>query len=101
MEEEKFTETYVCLDLAELIIALSLWPLSVSNGYKGLIPGPTSHDGIIIENSKTDTSRASADPVENMQKLLATKDAQWKPYWSDNMVCYGPGGLGTYSTIKA
>ena len=66
MEDGKITETYVYLGHAELIIALSLWPLSVSNGYEGLIPGPASHDGIISENSKTDTSRASADLFDNI-----------------------------------
>ena len=29
------------------------------------------------------------------------KDAQWKPYWSDNLVLYGLGWLGTYSKIEA
>ena len=79
MEDGKITETYVYLGLAELIIAFSLWPLSVSNVYEGLIPEPASHDGIIIENSKTDTSRTSADLVDDMLKRQATKDVRWKP----------------------
>ena len=90
MEDGKITETYVYLGLAELITALSLWLLSVSKGYEGLIPGPASHDGVLIENSKTDTSRASSDLVEDMLKRLATKDAQWKSYWSDNIVLVWP-----------
>ena len=101
MEDGKITETYVYLGLAELIIALGRWPLASSSGYEGLVPGPASHDGILIEGSEPDISRASADLVEGMLKRLATKDAQWKPYWSNNMVWYGPGGLGTYSTIDA
>ena len=35
-----------------------------------------------------------------MLKRLATENAEWKPYWDDNMVWYGPGGLGTYATVK-
>ena len=95
MEDGKITETYVYLGLAELIIALGRWPLASSSGYEGLVPGPASHDGIFIESSEPEISRASADLVEGMLKRLATKDAQWKPYWSNNMVWYGPGGLGT------
>jgi predicted ester cyclase len=101
MEDGKITETYVYLGLAELIIALGRWPLASSSGYEGLVPGPATHDGILIESSEPDISRASADLVEGMLKRLATEDAQWKPYWSNNMVWYGPGGLGTYSTIHA
>ena len=66
MEVGKITEPYVYLGLAELIIALSLWLLTVSNGYEALITGIASHDGLIIENSRTDTSTGSADLVENM-----------------------------------
>ena len=37
MENGKITETYVYLGLAELIIALELWPLSPSKGYDCLL----------------------------------------------------------------
>ena len=101
MENGKIVETHVYLGLAELIIAIGRWPLSPSKGYEGLVPGPAMHDGVLKEESDPLTSRSSADLVEGMLKRLATEDAQWKPYWSDNMVWYGPGGLGTYATIDA
>ena len=101
IENGEITETYVYLGLAELIIASGLWPLSPSKGYEGVVPGPATHDGVVTEEPNPLTSRASADLVEGMLKRLATEDAQWKPYWSDNMVWYGPGGLGTYATIDA
>ena len=61
MENGKITETYVYLGLAELIIAMSLWPLSASNGYERIVPGPATHDGVLIEEPNASTSRASAD----------------------------------------
>ena len=73
MEDGKITETYVYLGLAELIIALGRWPLASSSGYEGLVPGPATHDGILIESSEPDISRASADLVEGMLKRLATE----------------------------
>ena len=79
IEDGKITATYVYLGLAELIIALGLWPVSVSQGYAGVTPGPAYHDGVLIENSKTDTSRTSADLVDDMLKRQATKDVRWKP----------------------
>lgn len=101
MDGGQITESYVYLGLAELIIATGLWPLSPSHGYEGVVPGPATHDGVLMEKSDPVTSRASADLVEGMLKRLATEDAQWKPYWHDNMVWYGPGGLGSYTTINA
>jgi hypothetical protein len=53
MENGKITETYVYLGLTELITALGRWPLASSSGYEGLVPGPATHDGILIESSAT------------------------------------------------
>ena len=101
MEEGNIVETYVYLGLAELIIAIGKWPLALSQGYEGVVPGPATHDGVLINESNPKTSRASADLVEGMLKRLATENAEWKPYWDNNMVWYGPGGLGTYATVEA
>lgn len=101
MEDGRIVETHVYLGFAELIIALGLWQLAPSQGYEGVVPGPATHDGIIGVASDPTRSRASADLVEGMLKLLGTKDAAWRPYWDDRMVWYGPGGLGTYVTVGA
>lgn len=100
MDGGKIVETHVYLGFAELIIALGLWPLAPSQGYEGMVPGPATHDGIWVERSDPNVSRASADLVEGMLKRLATKDEAWRPYWDDRMVWYGPGGLGTYATVE-
>lgn len=99
MEDGKVVETHVYLGLAELIIALGLWPLALSQGYEGVVPGPATHDGIQIEPADPHRSRATADLVEGMLKELATEDEAWRPYWDERMVWYGPGALGTYATI--
>ena len=101
MEEGKVVESQVFLGFAELIIALGKWPLNVSQGYEGVVPGPATHDGVQDAPGDPTTSRASADLVEGMLKLLATEDEQWRPFWDERMVWYGPGGLGSYSTVDA
>jgi predicted ester cyclase len=101
MENGKIVESHVFLGFAELIIALGLWPLELSRGYEGVVPGPATHDGIIAGPSDPATSRASADLVEGMLKKLATKDEAWRPFWHERMVWYGPGGLGSYATVDA
>ena len=95
----QITESFVFLGFAELIIALGLWPLSQSQGYEGVVPGPATHDGVFYGPSDPANSRASADMVEGMLMQLASEDEKWKPYWDERMVWYGPGGLGSYSTI--
>lgn len=100
MEGGKIVETHVYLGFAELIIALGLWPLALSEGYEGVVPGPATHDGIQTEPADATRSRATADLVEGMLKELATEDEAWRPYWDDRMVWYGPGALGSYATIE-
>ena len=101
MENGKIVESHVFLGFAELIIALGLWPLDVSRGYEGVVPGPATHDGIVVGPSDIEASRASADLVEGMLKKLTTKDEAWRPFWQERMVWYGPGGLGSYATVDA
>ncbi len=101
MENGKIVESHVYLGFAELIIALGLWPLAKSQGYEGVIPGPATHDGIVMGPSDPIRSRASADLVESMLKKLTSEDEAWRPDWDDRMVWYGPGGLGSYATVDA
>ncbi len=101
MEAGRIVETHVYLGFAELIIALGLWPLAPSQGYEGVVPGPATQDGILRGASDPARSRQAADLVEGMLKKLATKDEAWRPYWDERMVWYGPGGLGSYSTVDA
>ena len=101
MEQGKVVESQVFLGFAELIIALGKWPLDTSKGYEGVVPGPATQDGVQATIGDPKASRASADLVEGMLKLLATEDEQWRPFWDERMVWYGPGGLGSYSTVEA
>ena len=101
MENGMIVESQIFLGLAELIIALGLWPLGESQGYEGVVPGPASHDGINLGFSDPEVSRETADLVENMLLNLASEDQAWRPYWDERMVWYGPGGFGSYSTVDA
>lgn len=101
MENGQIVESHVYLGFAELIIALGRWPLAKSQGYEGLVPGPATHDGIVVDPSDPVRSRASADLIEGMLKKLTTEDEAWRPDWHDRMVWYGPGGLGSYATVDA
>jgi predicted ester cyclase len=101
MESGKIVQSQVFLGLAELIIAMGRWPLEPSPGYEGLVPGPVTHDGIVLSSSDAATSRASGDLVEAMLMHLTSPDALWRKYWHDDMIWYGPGGFGSYVSVDA
>ena len=62
-------ESYIYLDIPEMMIACNQWPLDIgpghSRGYTGLIQGPASRDGVFIE---------AADPAEGQLSYQIVTD---------------------------
>lgn len=99
----KAVESYIYLDIPELMIACNEWPLKMgpglSRGYTGLIQGPATRDGVITKASDPSEGQRSYEIVTNMLNKLATKDEAWRPYWHENMMWYGPGAFGSFIGI--
>ena len=99
----KAVQSYIFLDIPELMIACSQWPLDIgpgqSRGYTGLIQGPASQDGVLKENCDPKEGQLSYQIVSDMLSKLATKDEAWRPYWHKDMMWYGPGAFGSFIGI--
>ena len=71
-------ESYIYLNIPELMIACNQWPLNIgsghSRGYIGLIKGPTSRDGVMIGDADPDEGKISYQIVTDMLGKLATKE---------------------------
>ena len=100
IENGQAVESYIYLDIPELMIACNQWPLDMgpgrSRGYTGMIQGPASRDGFLTEASDLNEGQISYQIVTEMLAKLATKDEAWRPYWHDNMMWYGPGAFGSF-----
>ena len=100
IENDRAVESYIYLDIPELMIACNQWPLDMgpghSRGYTGIIQGPASRDGFLTEASDPNEGQLSYQIVTDMLAKLATKDEAWRPYWHDNMMWYGPGAFGSF-----
>ncbi len=105
MESGKAVESYIFLDIPELMVAVGQWPIldspGLTRGFTGLIQGPASHDGILTAPQDPAESAKSYQMVTEMLAKLATKDEEWRPYWHDNMVWYGPGAFGSFVGIES
>ena len=90
IENGRTVESYIYLDIPELMIASNQWPLYLgpghSRGYTGLIQGPASRDGVQINSSDPVEGKQSYQIVTDMLDKLATKDEAWRPYWHKNMM---------------
>ena len=103
IEDGKAIESYIYLDIPELMIACNQWPLvmgpGLSRGYTGLIQGPASRDGVISTSPDPADGERSYQIVTEMLGALATNDEAWRPYWHENMMWYGPGAFGSFVGI--
>ncbi len=104
VEAGRAVESYIYLDLPELMIASGQWPRDIPSpatqpGYTGYLPGPETHDGCQWEDADENRSAASLDMVTDMLRQLATKDEAWRPYWHDDMLWYGPAAFGSFQGI--
>lgn len=104
MKDGKASQSYIFLDIPELMIARGVWPITsspgVDRGYTAHLPGPASSDGLRATSSVPAHSERSAQLVTDMLRGLATEDEAWRPYWHDNMMWYGPAAFGAFVGIE-
>ena len=103
IENGQAVESYVYLDIPELMIATGQWPIvespGVDRGYVGMLPGPASQDGLQWHENDPAVGHNSISFTTDMLRALATEDEAWRPYWHDNMMWYGPAAFGAFVGI--
>lgn len=103
MAQGAIVESYIYLDIPELMVACGQWPINIgpgeTPGYRGRVPGPASQDG---SRWPRDAARGaeSAAMVTEMLRKLNTPDEAWRPYWHPEMMWYGPGAFGTFAGVE-
>ena len=104
MENGRAVESYVFLDLPELMIATGQWPIAtgpgLARGHVGYLPGPARQNGIPLHESDPGESERSRTMVTDMLLKLATPDEAWRPYWHENMAWYGPAAFGAFLGVE-
>lgn len=104
MEQGRAIESYIFLDLPELMIACGCCSISESpgqhRGYTAYLLGPARQDGLIWSESDQDRSSSSYALVTDMLRNLATADEAWRPFWHDHMLWYGPAAFGSFVGIE-
>lgn len=101
VEAGAIVESYVHLDLIDLMRQAGVSPLPPSRGAEAIFPAPCGHDGIALDAADEAESAASLALVEAMiTGGLARYDRQslasmgMERYWTATMGWYGPSGIG-------
>lgn len=100
IEDGRIAQSRIILDLPDLMRQAGRLPLPPL-GTEMLFPGPATHDGVL---PRTGDGAASLDVVEGMLSDLHAFDPETfesrdqtgaRGYWSEDMLWYGPGGIGS------
>ena len=109
VENGKITRTGLFLDLIGLMIQAGVNPLPPATGQYFIYPGPRMHDGLLFEDAPEEegvkTLAAVNYMVEDLDKI--NKSGSLEPptakdlarSWNEDMIWYGPGGIGASYTI--
>lgn len=102
----KVTEARVLLDIVDLARQAGRRILPPSSGLEILVPGPAPHDGLLLGPTDPAAGTESLRITLAMFAGLAAYDGKrldsmdMPRHWHDNMMWYGPCGIGTSRGVK-
>lgn len=108
VENNTIIRTGLFIDLMGLMHQAGVYPLPPSTGVYYNYPGPRDHDGLLFEDAPEKEGQATLDLVNRMIKDLSTLNESGsmgcppellERTWTDNMLWYGPCGIGATYTI--
>lgn len=108
VENGKITKTGLWLDIIGLMHQVGINPLPPQTGASFVYPGPRKHNGLLFDEhdpaEAERTLKVLNTMIEDLSKLNQTANDRAGPEvmqknWHDDMVWYGPAGIGATYTI--
>ena len=108
IEEGKITETAMFFDIPHLMSQTGIKPFVYQTAAHLVQPGPKTHDGLLFNNQDHKEGKRTLNIIESM--VNDVKDWQnfdkkslikeLKQSWNDDMIWWGPEGIGATYTIE-
>jgi len=105
VEGGKITETAMYFDIPHLMMQAGLQPFPPQTAAHLVQPGPMTHDGLLRDPQPKEQSEQTLAAIEAMisdlgqwQLGLPLED-ELRRTWSENMIWWGPAGIGATYTI--
>jgi predicted ester cyclase len=108
VKDGKIVRSGFFCDIISVMQQVGINPLPIQTGASFIYPGPRTHDGIQLESQHPDESVKTLSVVNQMiddlNQLNLTGNDRYPPEvlancWHDDMVWYGPAGIGATYTI--
>lgn len=108
LDEDKIAETALFIDIIRLMQQAGLDPVPSQTAARITQPGPHTHDGLCLELHDPKEGTATLELLERMVSdlsILNQSDELCPPEtlaktWHDDMIWYGPAGIGAAYTIR-
>ena len=108
IQNSKITEVAMFFDIPHLMLQAGIKPFPSETGISLVQPGPLTHDGLMFNEQDPNEGNKTLEIIENMindvKVWTSTSRAslidELKKSWNDNMVWWGPTGIGSTYTIE-
>lgn len=105
VEDGRIAETAFFCDLLHLMRQAGQYPLPPQTGAHLVQPGPATHDGLLREDADPAEGAATRRLIHRMVNAIndhsayAGPEAELAAHWHDDMIWWGPAGIGATWTI--
>jgi SnoaL-like polyketide cyclase len=102
----RIQETAMFFDIPHLMMQAGLNPFPAQTAAHLVQPGPATHDGLMFDAQDPSEGVATLDAISHMVKDLGHWDLgipleeELARTWHDDMIWWGPAGIGSTFTIK-
>ncbi|MEC3862639.1 nuclear transport factor 2 family protein [Mesobacterium sp. TK19101] len=102
----RITETAMYFDIPHLMMQAGLQPFPPQTAAHLVQPGPMTHDGLLFDDAPEEQGRATLAAINAMIGDLGTwqlglpLEEELARTWHDDMIWWGPAGIGATYTIK-
>ncbi len=106
VENGKITETAMYFDIPHLMMQAGLQPFPPQTAAHLVQPGPMTHDGLMFSPQPAEEGEKTLDIVNAMISDLGqwnsgfSLEVELRRTWCENMIWWGPAGIGATYTIK-
>ena len=103
VEDGRIAETAFFCDIPHLMIQAGQDPFPPQSGAHLVQPGPATHEGLMYDPQDPAAGRATLTAINAMLEDMRRKDRNMEAglaqTWNDDMIWWGPAGIGATYTI--
>jgi len=105
VKDGKICQSAMWFDIPQLMVQAGVNPFPPQTGAELVQPGPMTHQGVMLEEQDPAITQKTLDTMNSMLNMCTWKqdltlEEELAVTWHDDMIWWGPTGIGASYTIK-